>query len=200
MIEISVSPECDLMMTGLLESIACFPWTANLKSASSCFDIRLSMELTFYIENSWQYLSVDRHRLVVLSVFNVSLLLSISQLKKSLISSDLFPFSCRKELVSRILTFADLRIVNDPSPLAALGEFSKRFPCNCLPSDLLFRNLSEWWIVFRWWPLLVSIKYLQLGLQPLDQQCTHQHWHMHHLLQLECNQWSSSKLISLGFF
>ena len=136
MIEISVSPECDLMMTGLLESIACFPWTANLKSASSCFDIRLSMELTFYIENSWQYLSVDRHRLVVLSVFNVSLLLSISQLKKSLISWDLFPFSCRKELVSRILTFADLRIVNDPSPLAALGELSKKFSCNYSRSTL----------------------------------------------------------------
>ena len=136
MIEISVSPECDLMMTGLLESIACFPWTPNLKSASSCFDIRLSMELTFYIENSWQYLSVDRHRLVVLSVFNVSLLLSISQLKKSLISWDLFPFSCRKELVSRILTFADLRIVNDPSPLAALGELSKKFSFNYSRSTL----------------------------------------------------------------
>ena len=200
MIKMSVSPECNLMMTGLLESIACFPCTVSLKSASSCVDIRLSMELTFCIDNSWQYLSVDRHRLVVLSVFNVSLLLSISQLKKSLINWDLFPFSCRKALVSRILTFADLRIVNDPSRLAALGELSKRFSCNCLPPDLLFRNLSEWWIVLGWWTLLVSRKYLQLRLQPLDQQCTHQHWHMHHLLQLECNQWSSSDLISQGFF
>ena len=200
MIKMSVSPECNLMMTGLLELIACFPCTVSLKSASSCVDIRLSMELTFCIDNSWQYLSVDRHRLVVLSVFNVSLLLSISQLKKSLINWDLFPFSCRKALVSRILTFADLRIVNDPSPLAALGELSKRFSCNCLPPDLLFRNLSEWWIIPCWWTLLVSIKYLQLGLQPLDQQCTHQHWHMHHLLPLEFTQWSSSNLIWQGFF
>ena len=168
MIKISVFPECNLMMTGLLESIACFPRTISIKSASSCFDIRLSMELTLYIENSWQYLSVDRHKLLVLSVFNVFLLLSISQLKKSLISWDLFPFLCRKALVSRILTFADLRMV-----LLLLGIFFKRFPWNCLPPDLLFCNLSEWWIVLGWWTLLVSIKYLQLGLQPLDQECTH---------------------------
>ena len=118
MIKISVFPECNLMMTGLLESIACFPRTISIKSASSCVDIRLSMELTLYIENSWQYLSVDRHKLVVLSVFNVFLLLSISQLKKRLISWDLFPFLCRKALVSRILTFADLRMV-----LLLLGIF-----------------------------------------------------------------------------
>ena len=86
MIKMSLFPECDLMMTGLLESIACFPCTVSQKSASSCVDIRLSMELTFYIDNSWQCLSVNRHRLVVLSVFNDFLLLSISQLKKSLIS------------------------------------------------------------------------------------------------------------------
>ena len=66
---------------------------------------------------------MDRYRLVVLSVFNVFLLLSISQLKKSLISGNLFLFSCWKALVSWILTFADFRMVSDPSPLPALVDF-----------------------------------------------------------------------------
>ena len=81
------------------------------------------MELTSDIDKRWQYPSVDMYRLVVLSVFNVFLLLSINQLKKSLISCHLFSFSCRKGLVSWILTFADLRMVKDPSSLAALVEF-----------------------------------------------------------------------------
>ena len=88
------------MKTGLLELIACCACTISLKSASSCVDIRLSMELTSDIDNRWQYPYVDRYRLAVLSVFNVFLLLSINQLKKSLISCDLFSFSCRKTLVS----------------------------------------------------------------------------------------------------
>ena len=66
------------MMTGLLELIAYFPCTINLKSASSCVDIRLSMELISDIDDRWQYPSVDRYRIVVLSVFNVFLLLSIN--------------------------------------------------------------------------------------------------------------------------
>ena len=82
----SVSPECDLMMTGLLKLIACFACTISLKSASSCVDTRLFMELTSDIDNRWQYPSVDRYGLVVRSVFNVFLLLSITQSKKSLIS------------------------------------------------------------------------------------------------------------------
>ena len=68
---------------------------------------------------------MDRYRLVVLSVFNVFLLLSISQLKESLISGDLFSFSCWKALVSWILTFADFRMVNGPSPLGAFVDFSQ---------------------------------------------------------------------------
>ena len=44
------------------------------------------MELTSDIDNYWQYPSADRYSLVVLSVFNVFHLLSISQPKKSLIS------------------------------------------------------------------------------------------------------------------
>ena len=55
-----VSPECDLMMTGLLELIACFASTISLKSGSSCVDTRPSMELTTDIDNRWQYPSVDR--------------------------------------------------------------------------------------------------------------------------------------------
>ena len=82
MIKMSVSPECDLMMTGLLKSIACFAYTIGLKSASSCFDTRISMKLTSDIDNSWQYPSVDRYSLVVQSLFNIFLLLSISQSKK----------------------------------------------------------------------------------------------------------------------
>ena len=53
--------------------------------------------------------------------------------------------------MSRILTFGDLRMVNDPTPLADLEEFfqeiSKKFPCNCVTPDLFFRDLSEMWIV-----------------------------------------------------
>ena len=85
MIKVSVSPECDLM-TGLLESIACFACTISLKSTSSCADIRLSMELTSYTDNGWQYFSMDRYRQVILIEFNVFLLLLITQLKKSLIN------------------------------------------------------------------------------------------------------------------
>ena len=87
MIKMSVSPECDLMMTGVLESIAYTACTISLKSASSCIGTRLSMERASDIDNHFrQYPSVDRYRLVVRSVFNVFLLLLISQLKKSLIS------------------------------------------------------------------------------------------------------------------
>ena len=64
MIKVPVSPECDLMMTGLLESIACFTCTISLKFSSSCVDIKLSMELTSDIDNRWQY-PVDRYRLVL---------------------------------------------------------------------------------------------------------------------------------------
>ena len=42
------------------------------------------MEMTSDIDNRWQYPSVDRYRLVVLSVFNVFFLLSISQSRESL--------------------------------------------------------------------------------------------------------------------
>ena len=73
-----LSSECDLLMTGLLELIAYFACTISLKSASSCVDIRLCMELISDIDNRWQYPSVDRYRIVVLSVFNVFLLLSIN--------------------------------------------------------------------------------------------------------------------------
>ena len=103
-VKISLSPECDLMMTGLLELIAWFACTISLNSASSCVNTRLSMEMTSDIDNRWQYPSVDRYMLVVLSVFNVFLLLSISQSRESLRSWDLFSFSCRKSLVSQILT------------------------------------------------------------------------------------------------
>ena len=44
------------------------------------------MELTSDIDNRWQYPSVERYGLVVRSVFNVFLLLSITQSKESLIS------------------------------------------------------------------------------------------------------------------
>ena len=84
--KMSVTPECDLITTGLLESIACFACTIILKSASSCVDTRLPMELTSDIDNRWQYPSANRYRLVVLSEFNLFLLLSMNQLKKSLIS------------------------------------------------------------------------------------------------------------------
>ena len=82
MIKMSAPAECDLMMAGLLELIACFACTICLKSAASWFVIRLSMEVRSDVGNRWQCPSVDRYRLVVLSVFNVFLLLSISQLKK----------------------------------------------------------------------------------------------------------------------
>ena len=160
MTKVFVSAESHLMMTGMLESIACFACTISLKSASSCFDIRLSMEVTSDIGNCWQYPSVDRYRLVLLSAFNVFLLLSINHLEKSLISRDLFSFSCRKALVPWILTFADFRMVN-PSPLAALVDFFQKISLYCLPPNLLFHNLLEWWIVLGWWAtLLLSRKYL----------------------------------------
>ena len=76
--KVPVSPECDLMMTVLMELIACFTCTISLKFSSSCVDLKLSMELTSDIGSCWQY-PVHRYRLV-LSVFNVFLLLSISQL------------------------------------------------------------------------------------------------------------------------
>ena len=72
MIKMSVSPECDLMMTGLLESIACFASTTSLKSASSCVDIRSLMELRSDIDNRWQYPSVTGNSLL----FSVNLMLS----------------------------------------------------------------------------------------------------------------------------
>ena len=132
----SASAECDLMMTGLLESIACFACTISLKSASSWFDIRLSMEVTFDIGNRWQYPSKNRYR-VVLSVFNVFLLLSISQLKKILISGDLFSFSCWKALVPWILTLADFTIVNLSSFSCTCGVFPRDFPVTAtLPQSL----------------------------------------------------------------
>ena len=128
MIKMSVSPECDLMATGLLESIACFACIISLKSAFSCVDTRLPMELTSHIDNRWQYPFVNRYRLVFLSEFNLFLLLSISKPKKSLISWHLFSFSCRKALASWILAFANLRMVNDPSSLTALVEFLQEIP------------------------------------------------------------------------
>ena len=72
MIKMSVSPECDLMMTGLLELIACLASTNSLKSASSCVDIRLCMELRSDIDNRWQYPSVAGNSLL----FSVNLILS----------------------------------------------------------------------------------------------------------------------------
>ena len=78
MTKMSLSPECDLMLTGLLESIACFSCTISLKSASPCVDTRLSMELTSHIDNRWQYPSVNRYRVAVLSEFNLFSLLLIS--------------------------------------------------------------------------------------------------------------------------
>ena len=53
MIKMSVSAECGQIMTGLLESIACFACTISLKSASSGFGMRRSMELTSDIGSRW---------------------------------------------------------------------------------------------------------------------------------------------------
>ena len=151
--KMSVTPECDLMTTGLLESIACFTCTISLKSTSSCVDTRLPMKLTSDIDNRWQYPSTNRYRLVVLSEFNLFLLLSMNQSKKSLISWHLFSFSCRKALVSWILAFANLRMVNDPSTLAALVEFFQEISLwlsatrSILPQSLGMMD-STWLISF----------------------------------------------------
>ena len=44
-IKICVSPQCDLIMTGLLELTACFSCTTSRKPASSCLEIKLQTKL-----------------------------------------------------------------------------------------------------------------------------------------------------------
>ena len=56
----------------VLELIACFASTNSLKSASSCVDIRLCMELRPDIDNRWQYPSVTGNSLL----FSVNLMFS----------------------------------------------------------------------------------------------------------------------------
>ena len=130
-----VSPECDLMMTGLVELIACFTCTISLKSATSCVYTRLSMKPTSDIDYFWQYSLWTGKGLL----FAVYVMFSFCQLKKSLRSWGLFSFSCRKALVSWILAFADLRIVND----ASCGGFQRDFPvtvCHQIYSSAISRN------------------------------------------------------------
>ena len=145
-------------MTGLVELTACCTCTISQKPASWCVEIKLSTKLIW----QRQSLTISFCGLSISLVFSVCLiltLLSISLLKKTLISPDLFLLSY-KVLLSPIFILANLRIVDSPSPLSATVLFFKCL-CNFQQPDLLVHNFLEWLIIIVRWALPLSKNYLQ---------------------------------------